>query len=110
MEKVGRRFLFVYMNIVHGLLMLALGVCGFPKTAGAGWAVAVLINLGVSTQSLATGGPAYSLAAEISSLRARAKTQSLGLFTNSALNFITTFVIPYVYQSPGYLGAKTSLM
>ena len=59
---------------------------------------------------VATGGTAYALTAEISSLRARAKTQSLSLFTNKLLNFGLTFAVPYIYQEPGYLGAKTALM
>ncbi|KAG7529657.1 hypothetical protein FFLO_05501 [Filobasidium floriforme] len=112
MERVGRRVLFVYFHILHFALMLALGCLGFAikSNAAAGWAVAVLINLAISTQSFATGGTAYALTAEISSVRARAKTQSLSLFTNKILNFGLTFAVPYIYQEPGYLGAKTALI
>jgi hypothetical protein len=123
-------------SILHFALMLVLGCLGFAmkSNAAAGWAVAVLINLAISTQSFgelhgktflsmsvitharphlprtATGGTAYALTAEISSVRARAKTQSLSLFTNKILNFGLTFAVPYIYQEPGYLGAKTALM
>lgn len=56
----------------------------------------------------ATAAVVYTLAAEIPSLRLRAKTQSIAFTVNNFISLATTLVVPYVFQSPGYLGAKTA--
>lgn len=68
------------------------------------------MNIGISTQSLSTAAVVYTLAAEIPSLRLKAKTQSVAFTVNNFISLATTLVVPYVFQSPGYLGAKTSLI
>lgn len=52
----------------------------------------------------------YTLAAEIPSLRLRAKTQSIAFTVNNFLSLATTIVVPYIFQNPGNLGAKTALV
>jgi hypothetical protein len=90
----------------------------------------VVLNFAICTAQLSTGGASFALNAEISSLRLRAKTVSLGLvspaqtvrhvdfalrpckhilqFVSYFLAWLTAFVTPYIFQSPGYLGAKTA--
>lgn len=91
--------------------MVAIGFLGFNKgNTQAGWALAVLVNVGVSTQALSMASGCYTLAAEIPSLRLRATTLAIALTVNNFISLATTLVVPYIFQSPGYLGAKTALM
>lgn len=110
LESVGRRNVFVYGNIFHMGILAAVGGLGWAKSTGAGWALAILLNLGISTQVFATNSPAYTLMNEISSFRLRAKTQALSMFCNNVLVCGFNLMVPYVFQAPGNLGSKTALM
>jgi MFS family permease len=104
-NRFGRRFSFVYMSLLHLVVMAVIGFIGFKKgNVSAGWALAVLVNIGISTQALSTAACCYTLSAEIPSLRLRAKTQSLALTVNNTISLVTTLVVPYIFQDPGYLG------
>lgn len=74
-------------------------------------ALAIIVNLAISTQQLATGGPTYALVNEVSSVRLRAKTQGLALAVNALFGWAFTFVTPYIFQpDSANLGAKTGFM
>jgi len=59
-------------------------------------AMAILLNLAISTQQVATGGSTYAINSEVSSMRLRAKTQSVGLVVNYLLGMVFVFVVPYM--------------
>lgn len=63
LDRFGRRFCIIYCSIFHGLVLLAVGICGFftNQSEAAGWALAVLLNLAISTGQLAQNGPGYVL-------------------------------------------------
>jgi hypothetical protein len=53
----------------------------------------------------------WSIAAEISSYRLRAKSMSLGMMAQTLSTWLITFVVPYMYNvDSGNLGAKTGLI
>ncbi|KAM0752453.1 general substrate transporter [Meredithblackwellia eburnea MCA 4105] len=112
-EKFGRRRVFVYGSILHMGMLFTIGAMAYVKTSGGGWALSILLNLSISTQQITTGGPGYSLSAEISSIRLRAKTQSLGMISFFVSSWVFQFATPYMYQTaPGSagLGAKTGFV
>lgn len=93
-NRFGRRFCFVNMSLLHLAVMLAIGFIGFAKgNKQAGWALAVLVNMGVSTQSLSSSAVVYTLVGEIPSLRLRAKTQSIAFTFNNLISLATTLVV-----------------
>ncbi|KAG7527464.1 hypothetical protein FFLO_06908 [Filobasidium floriforme] len=112
LERFGRRACFVYANVFHLVVLLVIGGLGFVDYHSAGGlALAILINLAISTQQFATAGPTYALMNELSSLRLRAKTQSLALGINALVGWAFTFVTPYLFQPDSAdLGAKTAFI
>lgn len=55
--------------------------------------------------------PGWSIAAEISSYRLRAKSMSLGIMSQTFTTWLVTFVVPYIYNvDSGNLGARTGLV
>jgi hypothetical protein len=55
--------------------------------------------------------PGWSIAAEISSLRLRAKSMSLGIMAQTLSTWIFTFTVPYMYNvDSGNLGARTGFV
>lgn len=55
--------------------------------------------------------PGWSIAAEISSLRLRAKSMSLGIMTQTITTWVFTFTVPYMYNvDSGNLGARTGFV
>lgn len=81
-------------------VMAILGGLHFAKGHSGQLAVAVMINIAIAAQQLGGGAPTYTLLNEISSLRLRAKTQSLAIAFNFVLNWAWNLVTPYIYQ-PG---------
>lgn len=60
-----------------------------------------------NTLSLANG-PALAIAAEVSSIRLRAKTLALGFFFNYAWSTVWNLVVPYMFNTEyGNLGGRT---
>lgn len=55
--------------------------------------------------------PGWSIAAEISSLRLRAKSMSLGIMSQTLSTWLFTFTVPYMYNvDSGNLGARTGFV
>ena len=53
----------------------------------------------------------WSIAAEISSYRLRAKSMSLGMMDQTFTTWLVTFVVPYMYNvDSGNLGARTGFV
>lgn len=53
----------------------------------------------------------WSIAAEISSYRLRAKSMALGMMAQTFTTWIITFVVPYMYNvDSGNLGARTGFV
>lgn len=77
---------FPCFSLFHFLVILVLGLLGFAKSKAAGWAVAVILNFAICTAQLSTGGSSFTLNNELSSLRLRAKTQSLGFVSLASTN------------------------
>ncbi|KAJ9099307.1 hypothetical protein QFC21_004188 [Naganishia friedmannii] len=112
-NKIGRRNAFLYGNLIYMAVMAILGGLHFAKGASGQLAVAVMINIAIAAQQLGGGAPTYTLLNEISSLRLRAKTQSIAIAFNFVLNWAWNLVTPYIYQpGPGNanLGAASAFI
>lgn len=104
MNEVLIEFAFCY-SLIYMAVMAILGGLHWAKGHSGQLAVAVMINIAVAAQQLGGGAPTYTLLNEISSLRLRAKTQSLAIAFNFILNWAWNLVTPYIYQSgPGNAG------
>jgi hypothetical protein len=92
-------------------VMAILGGLHFAKGKSGKLAVAVMINIAIAAQQLGGGAPTYTLQNEISSLRLRAKTQSIAIAFNFILNWAWNLVTPYIYQpDTANLGAASAFI
>lgn len=109
MGKVGRRAAILASFVVAGVVFLSMGIAGlFPA---ANKAAVTYIGAALVITSLASNagvGTAYPIvAAEIPSVRLRAKTTGLGFFVNALMTWLFSFTVPYMFNADaGNLGGK----
>lgn len=94
----------------YAAVLATLGGLGWATSSSGKFALAMLINLVIVVQQVVQNAPCYTLSSEIASLRLRGKTQSLAFVVNNVVNLVFVFVVPYIFQNPGNLGAKTALI
>lgn len=98
-------------SLIYMAVMAILGGLHFAKGKSGKLAVAVMINIAIAAQQLGGGAPTYTLQNEISSLRLRAKTQSIAIAFNFILNWAWNLVTPYIYQpDTANLGAASAFI
>ncbi|KAF4629180.1 hypothetical protein G7Y89_g8966 [Cudoniella acicularis] len=111
MDKVRRRTAFMAGCIINFLVMLTVGGLYYKSGTGALWGIAVLMNIQISLQTSLLQGMGWPIAAELSSYRLRGKTISIGIMSQTLSTWVTTFVMPYIYNvDAGNLGARTGFV
>ena len=74
MQFVGRRNLYMYGGCALFTLLMIIGFTSIAKTTGSEWAIGSMLLIFTFTYDLTVGPVCYSLVAELSSTRLRAKT------------------------------------
>ncbi|KAJ4263352.1 hypothetical protein NW762_006170 [Fusarium torreyae] len=108
MTRFGRRMTILSGFATCGVIYLAMAIAGFfPHNPSALNFLGVSVILASLTSNF-TVGTAYPVAAaEIPSVRLRAKTLGIGFFVNAFMTWIFTFTVPYMFNSDqGNLGGK----
>ena len=108
---IGRwnpRIVTLSATAICALVYLPMGIAGcFPRSTTALWIVGCLLQV---VQFVGLGpavGPAIAIAGEVSALRLRSKTQSIGFFFNYSFSTIWNVVVPYMFNvDEGNLGGK----
>ena len=104
LERLGRRNTMLYGSAVHICLMVLIGCLHYVKSRTGQITNAVLFNLAISTATFATTAPCFAMSIEISSVRLRSKTQSIGFGFYYIFGWIFLFTVPYMFQ-PAPAGA-----
>lgn len=111
-DRVGRRSLTLYGNIILTSFLLITGGLGTNTTNLSmirGTVAFILIYSWWYNVSL--GSVAFSILAEVSTSRLRYKTVAIGLATSSAINVMWQFTIPYMFNpDQANLGAKIAFI
>ncbi|KAK6606440.1 Alpha-glucosides permease MPH2 [Botrytis cinerea] len=107
MTFVGRRKMILSGISLAVVLFLIMGIAASVSSSKASlWCVGVTLQLVWFTIGPSIG-PSISLAGEISSLRLRAKSQSLGFFFNYSYSTVWNVAVPYMFNATeGNLGGK----
>lgn len=98
MESLGRRSTMLRGLVFHIGLMSLIGALHYLSSTSGLIAAAVLFNFAILTAQFCTSGPAFALAAEIPSLRLRAKTHSFAFGTYYIVGWVFLFAVPYMFQ------------
>ncbi|KAJ5140471.1 hypothetical protein N7448_003879 [Penicillium atrosanguineum] len=111
LKNVARRTVLFWGTMVNFLFMVVIGGLYYAPGDGPKWAIAILMNLLISLQAAFMQATGWSIGAEISSYRLRAKSMSLGIMAQTLSTWLITFVVPYMYNvDSGNLGAKTGFV
>lgn len=79
--------------------MVLIGGLHYAQSKTGKIVTAILFNAAVSTAQFSTSAPSFALSIEISSVRLRSKTQSLGFMVYYVLGWIFLFTVPYMFQA-----------
>lgn len=106
MARVGRRPIVLSGIGLAAVLFFIMGIAAsVPKQSSASlWCVAITLEM-VWLSIGPANGPALAVAAEVSSVRLRAKTLAIGFFFNYFYSTIWNIVVPYMFHpTEGNLG------
>ncbi|KAH6662932.1 general substrate transporter [Plectosphaerella plurivora] len=106
--RVGRRAAILGSFAFAGLVYLGMGIAGFfPQNPTALRFIGVSVIMAASSSNLGVGTAYPVSAAEMPSVRLRAKTMGLGFFVNAFMTWIFSFTVPYMFNADqGNLGGK----
>ncbi|KAJ6071018.1 general substrate transporter [Penicillium canescens] len=120
LAKVGRRTAILSGFVAAAILFLTMGIAGcFNETTAARNADYESPNSYICVSLILTGfagglsvSTAYPIvAAEVPSVRLRAKTLGIGFFINAFVSWVFNFCVPYIYNvDKGNLGGKTGFV
>lgn len=101
MARVGRRSIVLSGIGLAAVLFFIMGIAAsVPKQSSASlWCVAITLQM-VWLSIGPANGPALAVAAEVSSVRLRAKTLAIGFFFNYFYSTVWNIVVPYMFN-PG---------
>lgn len=98
LEKIGRRALILYGCLVHISVLVLVGGLHYVNSKSGKIVTAILFNMAVPIAQFATASPCYALSIELSSVRLRSKTQSLGFGAYYIIGWVFLFAVPYMFQ------------
>ncbi|KAL2851258.1 general substrate transporter [Aspergillus pseudodeflectus] len=107
MGRYGRRNIILFGVGLSCVFFLIMGITScFPSTPKALWAIGISLELTWWTMG-PTIGPAMGIAGEVSQVRLRAKSQSIGFAFNYFYSTVWNVVVPYMFNADeGNLGGK----
>ncbi|KAK9780169.1 putative MFS hexose transporter [Seiridium cardinale] len=111
-DHIGRRKLMLYGMLSLTAILIACGGCATATgNTSAIRATVAFILLYCWMYNVSIGAVAYTILAEVSTSRLRAKTVGIGLAFVNGLNMMWNFVLPYLFN-PTYanLGAKVAFI
>ncbi|KAJ3536365.1 hypothetical protein NM208_g6753 [Fusarium decemcellulare] len=111
-DHVGRRNLTFYGLLSLTVILLAMGGCATATTnPKAIEATVSFILLYCWMYNVSIGAVAFTVLAEVSTSRLRAKTVGIGLAVVNGLNMMWSFVLPYLFNpDKANLGAKVAFI
>jgi SP family general alpha glucoside:H+ symporter-like MFS transporter len=100
MTHVGRRRLTINSLLLIALLWAVMGILGcFPTAYNiTQWISAALMMAIIFVAGVGVWTTSYVISSEVSSLRLRAKTQSIGGIAAYMASFVTNFALPLLYN------------
>ncbi|KAH6884221.1 general substrate transporter [Thelonectria olida] len=109
--KFRRHNAFLCGCVLNTLLMIVIGALYYAPGKSGLWGSAVLMNVLISLQTSIFQGMGWPIAAEVSSYRLRGKSLSLGTIAQAVSAWITSFIVPYMYNvDSGNLGIRTGFV
>ncbi|CAI7650402.1 unnamed protein product [Penicillium bialowiezense] len=111
MNYIGRRPLLLTGIISNALCLMSVGIAGCFTTTAAMYYIGYVMNFAQLFYSPTVGAVSWTISAEVSSVKARAKTQSLAIVTNALVSWAMNFIAPYLINTDqANLGGKAAFV
>ncbi|KAJ6111554.1 hypothetical protein N7523_007615 [Penicillium sp. IBT 18751x] len=111
MNYVGRRPLLLTGIILNALCLMSVGIAGCFTTMAAIYYIGYVMNFAQLFYAPTVGAVSWTISAEVSSVKFRAKTQSLAIVTNAFVSWVMNFVAPYLINTDqADLGGKAAFV
>ncbi|KAJ6188608.1 hypothetical protein N7519_003516 [Penicillium mononematosum] len=111
MNYIGRRPLLLTGIAINGLCLMSVGVAGCFTTMAALYYIGYVMNFAQIFYAPTVGAVTWTISAEVSSSKLRAKTQSLAIFTNALVSWAMNFIAPYLINNDeANLGGKAAFV
>ena len=78
---------------------MSVGIAGCFTTTAAMYYIGYVMNFAQLFYSPTVGAVSWTISAEVSSVKARAKTQSLAIVTNALVSWAMNFIAPYLINT-----------
>jgi Sugar (and other) transporter. len=95
----GRRPLLLTGILLNGLCLMSVGVPGYFTTMAALYYIGYVMNFAQLFYAPTVGAVSWIISAEVSSVKARAKTQSWAIGTNALVSWAMNFIVPYLINT-----------
>ncbi|KAJ5753428.1 uncharacterized protein N7511_007581 [Penicillium nucicola] len=111
MNYVGRRPLLLTGIILNALCLMSVGVAGCFTSIAAMYYIGYVMNFAQLFYAPTVGAVSWTISAEVSSIKVRARTQSLAIVTNAFVSWVMNFVCPYLINTDNAnLGGKAAFL
>lgn len=108
--RMGHKTLYMSGLILQGLLLWAMGGCGFAASSSRGWPVAGLMLAFSFIFQLAVGPATYCIVTEIPSVRLKTKTVALARSLYNVGAIFNSVITPYMINTTAWnWGTKSGL-
>ncbi|KAL3443942.1 general substrate transporter [Aspergillus insuetus] len=97
--RFGRRTIILFSIALDFFAWLAMGIAGCFDTAAANWFVGVALLLFGFFNSFGVASAVPIVAAEISCVRLRSKSQGIGFGAQCIMSWVFSFFTPYLYNT-----------
>lgn len=95
----GRRTLLLTGIVLNAFCLMSVGIAGCFTTTAAMYYIGYVMNFAQLFYSPTVGAVSWTISAEVSSVKARAKTQSLAIVTNALVSWAMNFIAPYLINT-----------
>ncbi|KAJ5341508.1 hypothetical protein N7541_010632 [Penicillium brevicompactum] len=111
MNYIGRRTLLLTGIVLNAFCLMSVGIAGCFTTTAAMYYIGYVMNFAQLFYSPTVGAVSWTISAEVSSVKARAKTQSLAIVTNALVSWAMNFIAPYLINTDqANLGGKAAFV
>lgn len=96
---IGRRLLLLTGIVLNALCLMSVGIAGCFTSMAALYYIGYVMNFAQLFYAPTVGAVSWTISAEVSSIKIRARTQSLAIVTNAFVSWVMNFIAPYLINN-----------
>lgn len=97
--SIGRRPLLLIGIILNAFCLMSVGIAGCFTSMAALYYIGYVMNFAQLFYAPTVGAVSWTISAEVSAIKVRAKTQSLAIVMNAFVSWVMNFIAPYLINT-----------